>query len=191
MNEDRIKELLESADRAAGPASYGPVSAAGIRRRAHRRQMRRVALPLAAAAVLLLGFGAWSIGTRTPQPPASGSEERIASLEKQVKQLQAQTESALRLVQNVLAQERQQQRLDALEAELASIRDPREEMRTQADQAAFALVYQADRFYRELKQTQSAIDAYEQVIRVFPQSHWAEEAKARLAKIKTNESNRI
>ncbi len=191
MNEDRIRELLESADRAAGPPSYGPVSVARIRKRAHRRRMRRVAFPLAAAAVLLLGLSIWSVGTRTSQPPVPESEQRIASLEEQVRQLQTQTESALRLVQDVLAQERQQQRLDALETELASIGDPRQEMLTQADKAAFVLVYQADRFYRELKQTQSAIEAYEQVIRVFPESRWAEEAKARLAKIKTNESNRI
>jgi tetratricopeptide (TPR) repeat protein len=191
VNEDQIKELLESVDRAAGLPSYGPVSAAGIRRRVHRRQTRQVAFPLAAAALLLLSFSIWSLTTKTPQPSGSGSEERIASLEEQVRQLQTQTESALRLVQDVLAQERQQQRLDALEAELASIRDPRQEMQAQADEAAFALVYQADRFYRELNQTQSAIEAYEQVIRVFPESRWADEAKARLARIKRQEPDKI
>ncbi len=191
MNEDRIKELLESADRAAGPASYDPISVARLRRRAHRRQMKQIAYPLAAAAALLFGFCIWSVTTRTSLPPDSNSEQRIASLEEQVRQLQTQTASALKLVRSVVAQERQQRRLDALEAELASIRDPRREMQVQADKAAFALVYQADRYYRELKQTQSAIDAYEQVIRVFGESPWADEARSRLAQIKTDESNRI
>ena len=191
MNEDRIKELLESADRAAGAASYGPVSAARVRRLAHRRHMKQVAYPLATAGGVLLGLTIWSIGTKTVQPPVSDGEQRIASLEEQVKQLQVQTESALKLVQDVLMQERQQRRLDALKAELASIRDPRNEIQAQADRTAFVILYQGDRYYRELKQTQLAIEAYEQVIRVFPESPWADEARSRLAQIKTNESNRI
>ncbi len=191
MNEHRIKEWLERVDRAAGPPAYGAVNAARIRRRVRRKQARQVAYPLAVAAVLLLGLGIWSVGTRTPQPSAPTGEERIASLEEQVRQLQARTESALRLVQDVLAQERQRERLDALEAELASIRDPIEQMRDQADRTAFTLVYQADRFQRELNQTQSAIEAYKQVIRLFPESRWADEARERLARIKSNGNDRI
>jgi outer membrane protein assembly factor BamD (BamD/ComL family) len=97
----------------------------------------------------------------------------------------------LKLVQNVLAQEREQRRLDALEAELASIRDPMEEIKRQADKAAFTLVYQADRFYRELNQTDSAVESYEQVIRLFPESRWADEARKRLAEIRTLRTNQI
>ncbi|MBN1362900.1 MAG: hypothetical protein JW993_20040 [Sedimentisphaerales bacterium] len=188
MNDDRIKALLESTDRVAGRPSYGPLGVASVRRQARRRQVKTLALP--AVAVLLLGFGAWSVRTLTPEP-APRHDERIATLEEQVRQLQAQSEAALALVQEVLAQERQRERLDALEAELASIRDPREELRRQADRTAFTLVYQADRFYRELNQAQSAIEAYEQVIRLFPESRWADEARERLAKIKANGNDRI
>ncbi len=190
MNTEEIRELLECADRAAGQPSYGPVSAAWVRRQVRRRRLKSIVVPVSAAAVLLVGLGIWGIATRT-RTPAVQREERIASLEQQVEQLQAQTQAALKLVQDVLAQDRQQQRLDALEAELASIRDPREQMQEQADRTALTLLYQADRFYREMKQTQSAVETYEQVIRVFPQSRWADEARDRLARIREDESGRI
>jgi tetratricopeptide (TPR) repeat protein len=189
VNDDGIKELLANADKAAGPPAFGHVRAAGIRARLRRRRMIVAGFPAAAAAVLL-ALGVWCVCTRTTEP-APQDERRIASLEEQVRQLQVQTEAALKLVQNVLAQEREQQRLDALEAELASIRDPREEMEAQADRAAFALVYEADRFYRELNQAQSAVEVYEQVIRLFPQSRWADEARKRLAEIRTQRANQI
>jgi TolA-binding protein len=189
VNDNRIQETLASADKAAGPPSFGCVSCADIRRRLRRRHLM-VAGPLAAAAAVLLVLGLWCVGTGTKEP-ASQDERRIASLEEQVRQLQAQTEATLKLVQNVLAQEREQRRLDALEAELASIRDPMEEIKRQADKAAFTLVYQADRFYRELNQTDSAVESYEQVIRLFPESRWADEARKRLAEIRTLRTNQI
>lgn len=189
MNDDKIRELLANADEAAGPPAFGHVRAAGIRGRLRRRRMMLAGCPAAAAAVLL-ALGVWCVCMRTTEP-APPDEQRIALLEEQVRQLQIQTDAALKLVRDVLAQERQQQRLDALEAELASIRDPRREIEAQADRAAFALVYQADRFYRELNQAQSAVEAYEQVIRLFPQSRWADEARKRLAEIRTQRTNQI
>lgn len=189
MNEERIENLLRRADGHAGRPAFGRITTAGIQRRIHRRQIVRFGVPLATAAVVAVAVGLWTVCVRTGD--RRPEIERIASLEEQVKQLQARTEAALKLVQDVVAQERQQQRLDALEAELAGIRDPDEQIREQTDKAALALLYQGDRFYRELNQPQSAIDAYEQVIRVFPKSRWAEEARQRLAKIKSNEPRNI
>jgi tetratricopeptide (TPR) repeat protein len=138
-------------------------------------------VPAAAAAVLLMALALWRITTQGPNPVP---QQQIASLEEQVERLQARTDATLRLVQGVLAEQRQQQRLAALEAELASIPDPLAEIERQTDKTAFVLVYQADRLYRELNQTDSAVEAYEQVIRLFPQNQWAEVARKRLAEIK-------
>lgn len=183
MSEDRIRELLQNADRAAGPPEFGRISAANLRQRSRRRRLVWLGTPTAAAAVLLFGFSVWRLcsepGRSVPQQP-----DRIASLEERVGQLQAQTDAALKLVHEVLAQERQQQRLAALEAELASIPDPTEEIERQVDKTAFVLVYEADKLYRELNQTESAVEAYEQVIRLFPQNQWANVARERLAEIK-------
>jgi len=183
VTEERIRELLRDADRAAGPPSFGRVTADGIQRRIRRRRLVWIAAPVAAAAMVLLAFRLWGIDARNT-PPAPEQRQQIASLEEQVERLQAQTDATLRLVQGVLAEQRQQQRLAALEAELASIPDPLAELEKQTDKTAFVLVYQADRLYRELNQTDSAVEAYEQVIRLFPQNQWAEVARKRLAEIK-------
>jgi len=188
MSEERIRELLRNADRAAGPPLFGPTSATNLRQRIRRRRLMWLGIP-AAAAILLLSVGVWTFCShpRVPTPP---QPERIASLEQQVKQLQAQTDSALKLVQEVLAQERQQRRLDTLEAELASIPDPTEEIERQVGRTAFVLVYEADKLYRELNQTESAVEAYEQVIRLFPKNQWANVARERLAEIKKPRINK-
>ncbi|UCD48718.1 MAG: hypothetical protein JSW27_14430 [Phycisphaerales bacterium] len=191
MSEERIRELLQNADRAAGPPLFGPIRAVDLHQRLRRRRFVWVGIPAAAAAVLLLGFGAWTLRFRLGVP-ASPHPDRIASLEEQVRQLHAQTDAALKLVQEVLAQERQQQRLEALEAKLASIPDPTAEIERQVDRTAFMLFYEADKLYRELNQTESAVEAYEQVIRLFPDNQWAHVARERLAEIKQvriNKSN--
>ncbi|HPY51329.1 MAG TPA: hypothetical protein PLO68_15790, partial [Sedimentisphaerales bacterium] len=163
MNEEQIKSLLEDADRAAGPPQYGAVRARDIRLRLRRRRSIAIAAPAAAAAILLCGVALWNRRPH-PQEPAAEPQERIASLEEQVRQLQSQTETTMRLVQEVLAKERQERRLAALQAELASIPDPAQELQRQADRTAFVLVYQADRMIREMNQTESAVETYEQVI---------------------------
>jgi len=189
MNEERISELLRSADRAGGPPLFGPVSTANLRQRIRRRRIVWLGMPPSAAALVLLGLGIWTLQTR-PTTPATPPSYRMASLEEQVRQLQSQTEETLKLVHEVLAQERQQQRLAALEAELASIPDPKEEIERQVDKTAFTLIFEADRLYRELNQTESAVEAYEQVIQLFPQNRWANVARERLAEIKKIQINR-
>jgi tetratricopeptide (TPR) repeat protein len=189
MNAERIRNLLEDVDRAAGPPRYGPVRARDIRRRYHRRRRIAIAVPAFVAAVLLFGVALWQLHPQGEEH-ATGQQDRIASLEDRIDQLQAQTDATLRLVQDVLAKERQEQRLEALQAELASIPDPAERLEQQADKTAFTLVYQADRLYRELNQTESAVEAYEQVIRLFPENRWADVARERLSEIRSYRINK-
>lgn len=189
MNDEQIKNLLEDADRTARPPQYGAVRARDIRLRLRRRRLLAIAAPAAAAAVLLCGVALWS-GRRRPEGPAAEPQERIASLQEQVRQLQEQTETTMRLVQEVLAKERQDRRLAALHAELARIPDPAQELQRQADKTAFALVYQADRMIGELNQIESAVEAYEQVVRLFPETRSAEVARERLAQIRNQRFNK-
>jgi outer membrane protein assembly factor BamD (BamD/ComL family) len=86
--------------------------------------------------------------------------------------------------------ERQARALAALEAELARISAPEEETARQVDKAAFVLVYQADRLYRELNRTESAVEAYNQVIQFFPKNRWADVARQRLSEIRERKSNK-
>jgi len=187
MPEDKIEELLHEADWTAGRPAEVRVDLSRIRRRAHRRRYVSIVGPVATAAVLMVALGIWSVTLTVPPP--TPEQERIADLENQVRQLQARTDAAMGLIQEMLEQERRRQRLDELEAELASIPDPFEEMQKQVDKTAFMLVYQADRLYRELNQTASAVEAYNRVIRLFPKNRWAQVARQRLEKIKNKRSN--
>ena len=188
MTEDEIQKLLQTADRTAGPLAEVHVNLAAVRRHASRRRFISSAAPVAAAAALMVAVGLWGLAIRTPQ--TTQEQGKVASLEAQVKQLQARTDAALKLIQQVLEDERRQQRLNELEAQLASIPDPLEELEKQVDKTAFILVYQADRLYKELNQTDSAVENYNRVIELFPENRWAEVARQRLTEIENKKSDK-
>ncbi|MBC8216847.1 MAG: hypothetical protein H8E73_00125 [Planctomycetes bacterium] len=181
MTEDKIKNLLQEADRMAGPPAQARVDLSVLRRRAGRRRLVSLGGSVAAAAVLMIALGIWSLTIKTPEP--TREQERIITLEAQVNQLRTSTDAALALIHEVLEDERRQSQLDELEAKLASIPDPLEEIRKQVDKTAFILVYQADRLYRELNETKSAVETYNRVIRLFPRNQWAAVARQRLSEI--------
>ncbi len=181
MTEDKIKNLLQQADRMAGRPAEARVDLSAVRRRANRRSLASLTGPIAAAAVLLIALGIWSLAIKKPE--RAHKQERIMALETQIKQLQASTDAALALIHEVLEDERRQSRLEELEAQLASIPDPLEEIRKQVDKTAFILVYQADRLYRELNETESAVETYNRVIELFPRNQWATVARQRLSEI--------
>jgi len=183
MNEERIERLLRSADDRAGPPVFGPITAAGVRKRIHRRRIVRTVVPLTAAAAIALVVLFSDAPANRQRPGPVEESQRMAALEEQVRQLQERTDATLRLVENVLAQDRRQRRLDDAEAELASAPDPMEQVQRQVDKAAFVLIYQADRLYRELNRTESAVAAYKEIIQLFPTNRWAEVARERLAEI--------
>ena len=188
MSEQKIEKLLQEADRTVGPPKRVHVDLSEIRHRAKRHRIVNIAGPIAIAAVLMVALSIWIATLRTPK--VMQEQEKIASLENQVKQLQARTDAAINLIQEMLEQEKRQQRLDELDAQLASIPDPIEEMQRQVDKTAFILVYQADRLYRELNQTGSAVEAYNRVIRLFPKNRWAQVARQRLEEIENQKSNK-
>ncbi|MHC4111288.1 MAG: tetratricopeptide repeat protein [Planctomycetota bacterium] len=185
MTEDKIQNLLYEADQmAGGPAPISANLAAAVRRRANRRQTANLAVHIAAAAVVLLALGIWSYTAKKTR-----DRQRIVALEMQIKQLQTQTDATLDLIREVLDEERKQRHLDDLRAQLAGYPDPLEEIQKQVDKTAFILIYQANRMYRELDQKDSAIQAYNRVIELFPQSRWAEEARKTLSEIQNNQHN--
>ena len=188
MSEERMRQLLVGADKAAERPTFRDITAAGIRLRVHRKRLVKIAMPTAAAAMIAVAATLWVICVRlqSPQP----EPERIVSLEEQVRQLQAQTDATLKLVREVLDKDRHERRLAALEAELASIPDPLKEIDRQVDKTAFILVYQADKLYKELNQTESAVQAYKEVIQLFPMNQWAQVARERLSQIEQRRINK-
>ncbi|UCG48856.1 MAG: hypothetical protein JSU94_03560 [Phycisphaerales bacterium] len=179
MNDDKLEKLLKEADCSADAPVAVSVSLSDLRRRAGRRRVALVAMPTVAAVVI----AACIFSLMPGKPKADVEQDRIAAIEDRIKQLQASTDATLNLIREVLADEREQRRLDRLEAELASIPDPVEEIQKQVDKTAFILLYQADRLYRELNQTESAVDAYNRLIELFPNNRWARVARQRLDEI--------
>ncbi len=187
MTEDKLKNLLQKTDRIAGPPEPVSVKLSDIRRRAYHRRILYFKAPVAAAAIILIAIGILTVSIKT-QP--TDQHEKIASLESQIKQLQNSTDAAISLIHEVLEAEKRQNRLNELEIQLASMPDPLEEVQKQVDKTAFILVYQADRMYRELNQTESAVKTYKRVIQLFPENQWAQVARERLAQIKENQSGK-
>jgi len=180
MTEDKIKNLLQKADETAGVPAPVFINISAVRRRANRRRIISIATPVAAAAAILIAVGLYGFTLRAAK---TTHQQKISSLEMQIEQLQARADATYNLVQEVLDNERKQQRLDELQAQLASIPDPIEEIQKQVDKTAFNLVYQADRMYRELNLKSSAIQTYKRVIELFPETHGAEVARERLLEI--------
>ena len=191
MTEDKIKDLLQEADRMAGlPRPVSANLSTIVKHRAHRRHaLVSLIAPLAAAAVILIAAGIWNLAIKTSE--RAKDQEKIVSLEKQLEQLQAKTDAAINLIQEVLIAEQKKQSLGELEAQLASIPDPLEKIQRQVDETASILVYQADRLYSELNRTDSAIETYYRVIKLSPKSRWAHKARQRLLEIESRKFNKI
>lgn len=187
MSEEQIKKLLQEADATARQPVFSPIAAGRIRQRIHRRWVMRSAALAAAAAVVVVAATLWIVCMR-PQK-TQPEPQRIVSLEAQVRELQVQTNATLKLVQEVLERDRQDRHLASLEAQLSSIPEPMMEIERQVDKTAFLLVYQADKLYKELNQTESAVAAYKEVIQLFPKNRWADVARERLSQIEKRQIN--
>ncbi|MEN6335821.1 MAG: hypothetical protein ABFE01_16330, partial [Phycisphaerales bacterium] len=59
------------------------------------------------------------------------------------------------------------------------------------DKTVFSLIYQADRLYKELNQTESAVAAYKEIIQLFPTNRWAAVARERLTEIDKHKFGQI
>jgi multidrug efflux pump subunit AcrA (membrane-fusion protein) len=185
MTEDKLTDLIQNADEMAPGPSYSiKPSSAGLQRLIRQRH-RRIWIASTAACLLLASgirlISAYSIKTKTEQ-------QRIITLEAQIKQLQTDASATLKLVRQVISQQEQQQKLNELNAQLAAIPDPLEEMNREIERTAFILLYQADK-YSELDLKQSAIDSYNRLIELFPDTDSALKAKQKLENIKLNEKN--
>lgn len=176
MNDQKLKDYLRQADAALllPPIAAADV-AAGVRRRLNRRKhLVRYAMPAAAAILLVAGLLA-------SQSWQSGQKQRqIARLEQQVQQLAAQTEATLAQMQQLL---------DAQQAKLQAVtryNDPASQIETALDDAAFLLIYRAERLEEKYNRPDTAADCYRQVIEYFGDTPSAQTARQRLQKIESN-----
>jgi Tfp pilus assembly protein PilN len=185
MSEDKIQNLLQNTDRSAPQPLYTIRSTSTLLHQLARQKHRRLWTASIAACLLLVSgialTSAYSIRTKNKQ-------QRIIALETRIKQLQADADATLKLVRQVISHQQQQQKLDELNAQLAAIPDPIDELNHQVERTAFILLYQADK-YRELNLKRSAIDTYNRLIELFPDTDSAQKAKQKLENIELKNIN--
>ena len=192
MEKDELKNLLEQAERNISQLQLTSASEMDqiVRRRANRRRVVRSTLTFATAAVLVFSLSLWLSNTQNHKQNMQ-SYKQIASLKDQIQKLQTQTETTLKLVKEVLNQQRKRDRLTALDNELASINSRLLEIETKTDQTAYKLFLMASQMYNDLNQKDSAIETYNRLINLFPDNHWTLEAKKRLEEIKKQNPEEI
>lgn len=175
MNETHFKQLLRQADSVSGlpQADVEELSSAVRCRLTRRKQYIRTGLLTAAAIAVIASIG---IGLYRSQE----SKRKLADL-RQREQL-AKIEADLALVQQLLHQ--QEEQLSQLRANRFS--SPARQIEKEMDDAAFVLMYQAERMARQYNDQQTALDYYQQVVQYFGRTQWAEEAQKRIAQLHSN-----
>ena len=182
--QERIKSLLQHADRMAGPPGPVPVDLTSItRRHAHRSRRRKIVTFVSIAAVIVLAVGAWQLAARVT---ATNEQRRIVAMETDLQLLRAQTNATLKVVNELLERQRRQQRIAELRAKLAAIEDPLEKVNEEIETTAFIIVYYADKKWQRPSQRAAAIEDYKSVLRLFPDTRSAKKARKRLAEIENH-----
>ncbi|MBE0536898.1 MAG: hypothetical protein IH624_14635 [Phycisphaerae bacterium] len=184
MNEKRMCELLRSADAASAPPQIQDGFTDVIRRRARSVQRRRRMAAAAAATVVIAACTCMAVFMRQHR-----QQRYMASLEARVKSLETQVQISQRIVDAIRDHEQDQLRVRAMENELADIDDPLATLQRLEDRTAFVMVYEADRLYRQLNLTGSAVQAYKRVVELYPENRWGRIASERLRGIEENNAN--
>lgn len=175
--DDRLTQLLHDADRTAFRPKVADTAVliGRIRYRSHQQRVRRMVVGLCAAAVIAI-VATMAVTVRIEQ-------RRIDRLQRQIADLTEKTDATVAFVQKILDEHQGQQRLARSNQRLASIPDPISEIQARVDQTAFSMLYQADMLYKQLNLTDSAIEAYNRLIEMFPDNRWAQTAKERIKQI--------
>ncbi len=202
MATDPLEKLLRRADALAGLPSALPADLPRrVRHLAERRRRVRIAGSTAAAAclaafLLLYGVsaprpdGGDGVVQVTPQHEAQPGEA-LADAEwvrAEIARLRAEGDLRLEIIRRTLAIQQQQARLADLERELAQP-DPLRLAQARVEEAASILVHQADQLHRTLSSPEAAFASYRHTIELFPRTHSAQIARARLAELRAKQGD--
>jgi len=173
MTNDPLHDLIRSADASVTPPRLVSDLASKAPALARRRRTLRIAL--AAVGCLLMSL---SFFPRRHADPAL-TAVKLQHSQQEVARLDVQARSHERLAELLWERERLQRKSPRGRS---SRPDPRL-LQRELDQAAYAMVYQADRLSSEPNLQLAAADFYQQVVSDFPESSWASVARQRLARL--------
>jgi len=187
MNDESLKQLLEQADMCSTlPDIDTQCLSIAVRHKFRRQQqIRRRAVAACAAIVITTLF----YGEHVYQ--VHQKQQQIGSMQQQIQQLAQQTEATLKLVDEILAQQKQQDKLAALNCQLAAYTDSSESVQTEVNEAASILMFQADQLMKQSDRKDAAIEGYRRIIEYFPQTTAAQAAQQRLQQIQQTQTNSI
>ena len=186
MNEQELINQLKQADQAAGMPPLTQIQVDSLDKRTRQRQ--RIHWSLSAAAALILAVGwltlqiqSYETTKMSPVTPAMPAAEQLAAFQATTRQLQG--------LMDRVEQERQlQQRQRQVDAQVSVITQPVREALAQADLVAEDMVADARRLMQQ-RRRRDAIQRYQRVIKLFPQSPWARVADQRLNEIQTKKKS--
>jgi hypothetical protein len=200
MNHDALLTLLRDADRSAGGVpDIGAGLADRVRGRRRRERIARTTAVGGVAAALLLATVTWTlwpagrsstehrIADATSPLPALTAEE-ISRLRTEVASLRAQAEASTLAVETLRRVNRSRARMSELRTVRRSI-DPAIAADCELERAAITIVQQADRMQREHGLTDGAREAYERVVRLFPETQAAAAAREKLVELKRKQGD--
>ena len=188
MTDIKIKQLLQSADRMAGPLFSVPENLAYlVRRRASRNRHIKIAL-LPAVAVFLLAFISLLLIYKDTHKPQL-SDVQAAQLRGQIRDLNLEIDATVKLVSEVLERQERLDRIAQLNAQLAEFTDPSLQLKENLNKTAFLLLDQADTSYQKFNDVDSAVETYNRIIELFPDTLSAEQARKRLIEIQKKTIN--
>ncbi len=184
MNEP-LEQFLRDADRTAR-ATTRDLNVDAIYERVHRRRVRRVAIRSLAVVVVasaaLLGMLAKdqraTVVRSAPRIEYSGHS--VAAIEAELKSIDAEIDRRESLVNKLVKVEDQTRREIALRRR-GALPDPTDEANQQLENAAFAMVYQANRI-AQTAGNEPAQNVYREVVAYFPDTPSAEVARQRLTR---------
>lgn len=192
MNDDRLEQLLEDADRSASPPKSNADLAQHVFRTARRRAVARQSIRLCGAAILA-ALVAWIVWSK-PRPkiaidlgkPVSAHPTLVSSEIKQVKvelaELDSQASLHERTANAFLAFRRADRRKIHADSERALLMTQNLQARLdeQRELAAYTIIERGDRLLRQSNDESAAAAAYRRAIELFPDSAQASIARQRL-----------
>lgn len=189
MKQDNLAQLLRRADRAAGGPSPLPGDLAErVRRLAdQRRQVRVWGSAVAAALILVLsGLAGTQFPRHRPTLPDSPNivaaptpTQELLAIKIEAERLRAELLAA----QPVIEEPADHQPTDPSDDPSPYVVTVANSVDRERERAAYLIVYQGDRYGRELNMPESAIASYRQTVELFPRTRAAQTARDRLSQL--------